>query len=326
MGRHSNCVNQKLRKGLWSPEEDEKLFNYITRFGVGCWSSVPKLAGLQRCGKSCRLRWINYLRPDLKRGMFSQQEEDIILGLHQLLGNRWAQIAAQLPGRTDNEIKNFWNSYLKKKLIKQGIDPNTHKPLTEVQEKSCTDKETNNGVPIATLSNSGETGEQQFQVSLTNYSEVSTEQQQLYDPSFLLEFQSDIGLIGYNNLNPVPQFHQNLRLPYDQNQYPNFGFTSMPNLTSLDPQNITESDFSSTSRMSSTSFIECSSNNSSISQPGFQLSSTFESLLQLDGIKSEEMKQSTWQEEQFYSHASNDSSSYPFESLSGNLAGVFHQI
>ncbi|CAH8388566.1 unnamed protein product [Eruca vesicaria subsp. sativa] len=134
MGRHSCCYKQKLRKGLWSPDEDEKLLNYITRHGHGCWSSVPKLAGLQRCGKSCRLRWINYLRPDLKRGAFSQDEESLIIELHAALGNRWSQIATRLPGRTDNEIKNFWNSCLKKKLRRKGIDPTTHKPLiTDLQ-------------------------------------------------------------------------------------------------------------------------------------------------------------------------------------------------
>ncbi|KAG0475920.1 hypothetical protein HPP92_012761 [Vanilla planifolia] len=133
MGRHSCCHKQKLRKGLWSPEEDEKLLKHITKYGHGCWSSVPKLAGLQRCGKSCRLRWINYLRPDLKRGTFSQQEENLIIELHAVLGNRWSQIAAQLPGRTDNEIKNLWNSCIKKKLRQRGIDPTTHKPFSEVE-------------------------------------------------------------------------------------------------------------------------------------------------------------------------------------------------
>nr|AUS89408.1 MYB domain protein 41 [Sesuvium portulacastrum] len=147
MGRHSCCYKQKLRKGLWSPEEDDKLLRHITQYGHGCWSSVPKLAGLaetaslsvqtarglQRCGKSCRLRWINYLRPDLKRGAFSQEEENLIIELHAVLGNKWSQIAAQLPGRTDNEIKNLWNSCLKKKLRQRGIDPNTHKPLSEVE-------------------------------------------------------------------------------------------------------------------------------------------------------------------------------------------------
>ncbi|XP_051145179.1 transcription factor MYB61-like [Andrographis paniculata] len=137
MGRHSCCYKQKLRKGLWSPEEDEKLINHITSYGHGCWSSVPKLAGLERCGKSCRLRWINYLRPDLKRGTFSAEEETLIIELHSLLGNRWSQIAAQLPGRTDNEIKNLWNSSIKKKLRQKGIDPNTHKPLPLDEPKTA---------------------------------------------------------------------------------------------------------------------------------------------------------------------------------------------
>ncbi|XP_021716060.1 transcription factor MYB26-like [Chenopodium quinoa] len=119
MGHHTCCNKQKVKRGLWSPEEDEKLINYLTTYGHGCWSSVPRLAGLQRCGKSCRLRWINYLRPDLKRGSFSQQEAALIIDLHRILGNRWSQIAKYLPGRTDNEVKNFWNSSIKKKLFSQ---------------------------------------------------------------------------------------------------------------------------------------------------------------------------------------------------------------
>ncbi|KAL4039038.1 hypothetical protein IC575_002681 [Cucumis melo] len=110
------AANIRLRKGLWSPEEDEKLMRYMLSNGQGCWTDIARNAGLLRCGKSCRLRWINYLRPDLKRGAFSPQEEQLILHFHSLLGNRWSQIAARLPGRTDNEIKNFWNSTLKKRM------------------------------------------------------------------------------------------------------------------------------------------------------------------------------------------------------------------
>ena len=87
------------------------------------------MAGLARCGKSCRLRWTNYLRPDLKRGLLSEEEEKTVIDLHAELGNRWSKIASHLPGRTDNEIKNHWNTHIKKKLRKMGIDPATHKPL-----------------------------------------------------------------------------------------------------------------------------------------------------------------------------------------------------
>ncbi|PIN13285.1 hypothetical protein CDL12_14091 [Handroanthus impetiginosus] len=128
MGRSPCCDKVGLKKGPWTPEEDQKLLTYIQEHGHGSWRALPPKAGLQRCGKSCRLRWTNYLRPDIKRGKFSLQEEQTIIQLHALLGNRWSAIASHLPKRTDNEIKNYWNTHLKKRLMKMGIDPMTHKP------------------------------------------------------------------------------------------------------------------------------------------------------------------------------------------------------
>ncbi|XP_030522407.1 transcription factor MYB20-like [Rhodamnia argentea] len=129
MGRQPCCDKVGLKKGPWTAEEDKKLINFILTHGQCCWRAVPKLAGLLRCGKSCRLRWTNYLRPDLKRGLLSEYEEKMVIDLHAQLGNRWSKIASHLPGRTDNEIKNHWNTHIKKKLKKMGIDPLTHKPL-----------------------------------------------------------------------------------------------------------------------------------------------------------------------------------------------------
>ncbi|XAR70480.1 hypothetical protein NMG60_11027340 [Bertholletia excelsa] len=119
-------------------EEDRKLAQYIEVHGAKRWKTVAIKAGLNRCGKSCRLRWLNYLRPNIKRGNISLEEEDLILRLHKLLGNRWSLIAGRLPGRTDNEIKNYWNSYLSKKINQQKPkitssttqESNHHKPAT----------------------------------------------------------------------------------------------------------------------------------------------------------------------------------------------------
>uniref|UniRef100_A0A1D1YWQ2 Myb-related protein 306 n=1 Tax=Anthurium amnicola TaxID=1678845 RepID=A0A1D1YWQ2_9ARAE len=122
MGRSPCCEKAHTNKGAWTKEEDQRLIAYIRAHGEGSWRSLPKAAGLLRCGKSCRLRWINYLRPDLKRGNFTEEEDELIIKLHELLGNKWSLIAGRLPGRTDNEIKNYWNTHLKKKLRKLQSD------------------------------------------------------------------------------------------------------------------------------------------------------------------------------------------------------------
>ncbi|XP_042447782.1 transcription factor MYB41-like [Zingiber officinale] len=127
MGRTLCLDKSELKKGPWASEEDQKLIDYIQKHGIGSWRSVPKKAGLARCGKSCRLRWTNYLRPDIKRGKFSFEEEETIVQLHRILGNKWSAIASHLPGRTDNEIKNYWNTHIRKRLARIKSDPlNNH--------------------------------------------------------------------------------------------------------------------------------------------------------------------------------------------------------
>ncbi|KAM7516761.1 hypothetical protein LguiA_006344 [Lonicera macranthoides] len=149
MGRSPCCDKVGLKKGPWTPEEDHKLLAYIEEHGHGSWRALPSRAGLQRCGKSCRLRWTNYLRPDIKRGKFSLQEEQTIIQLHALLGNRWSAIATHLPKRTDNEIKNYWNTHLKKRLAKMGIDPLTHKPKNDTILSSSNDGQSKNSANLS---------------------------------------------------------------------------------------------------------------------------------------------------------------------------------
>ncbi|RVX01263.1 Myb-related protein 308 [Vitis vinifera] len=145
MGRKPCCDKAHTNRGAWTKEEDDRLIEYILfsrlpnggfRFRV--WFIVG-LIGLLRCGKSCRLRWINYLRPDVKRGNFTIDEDELIIKLHKLLGNKWSLIAGRLPGRTDNEIKNHWNTHIRRRLLRGGIDPKTHQPTkpTTTEEGNC---------------------------------------------------------------------------------------------------------------------------------------------------------------------------------------------
>ncbi|XP_030945603.1 transcription factor WER-like [Quercus lobata] len=140
MGRNPRCTKDGLNKGAWTALEDKILIDHVKTHGEGKWSNLAKETGLKRCGKSCRLRWMNYLRPDIKRGNISQDEEELIMRLHKLLGNRWSLIAGRLPGRTDNEIKNYWNSYLAKKTQDQIPSPKSRtdqkKPTTIVHHES----------------------------------------------------------------------------------------------------------------------------------------------------------------------------------------------
>jgi myb proto-oncogene protein len=131
MVRPPCCDKEGMKKGPWTPEEDLVLVSHIQEHGPGNWRAVPTRTGLMRCSKSCRLRWTNYLRPGIKRGNFTDQEEKLIVHLQALLGNRWAAIASYLPERTDNDIKNFWNTHLRRKLLSGGdaaAKPPAHRP------------------------------------------------------------------------------------------------------------------------------------------------------------------------------------------------------
>lgn len=131
MGRSPCPRKEVLNRGAWTGTEDTILTEYIRVHGSGGWKDISKRAGLKRCAKSCRLRWLNYLRPDIKRGNISPEEEELIIRLHRLLGNRWSLIAGRLPGRTDNEIKNYWNTHMSKKpcLSMNESQPNTSQNL-----------------------------------------------------------------------------------------------------------------------------------------------------------------------------------------------------
>ncbi|KAK2386359.1 myb domain protein [Trifolium repens] len=132
-----------LKKGTWTTEEDEILVEHVKKYGLGNWNAVRKYSGLARCGKSCRLRWANHLRPELKKGEFTDEEKKKVLELHFSMGNKWARMAALMPGRTDNEIKNYWNTRAKR-LRRVGLplypEEISKNPLKGKQENADTNE------------------------------------------------------------------------------------------------------------------------------------------------------------------------------------------
>ncbi|KAJ9173443.1 hypothetical protein P3X46_016577 [Hevea brasiliensis] len=189
MGRQPCCDKLGVKKGPWTAEEDKKLINFILTNGQCCWRAVPKLAGLRRCGKSCRLRWTNYLRPDLKRGLLTEAEEQLVIDLHARLGNRWSKIAARLPGRTDNEIKNHWNTHIKKKLIKMGIDPVTHESFHKEPrtEESSSISQTDNLLPESGSKNNSSMRENDGGIVNSEENSSSSHENCCSDESILLD-------------------------------------------------------------------------------------------------------------------------------------------
>ncbi|CAO2838865.1 unnamed protein product [Amaranthus hypochondriacus] len=207
----------KHRKGLWSPEEDERLRNYINQHGHGCWSTIPINAGLQRNGKSCRLRWINYLRPGLKRGTFSPQEEEKILNLHSALGNKWSQIAQQLQGRTDNEIKNFWHSNLKKKVAKK----EKTQPISQIQSTNSIlqeeiDSPIKSNITISSFDSIGTIEGSSIDVNQSNNNQISNLPRLFFAEWFSLDSMNN----GQNN-NIIHHDYQNPNYNNNVNYYNN---------------------------------------------------------------------------------------------------------
>ncbi|CAM8889836.1 unnamed protein product [Rhodiola kirilowii] len=225
--RSPRCVIEEgLQKGVWTAMEDKRLIEYVEAHGEGKWPRVAKSSGLKRCGKSCRLRWMNYLKPGIKRGNITPDEEDLIIRLHKLLGNRWSLIAGRLPDRSDNEIKNYWNTTLSKKLVSSNIIVTL--PLPQLAPSALTANNCSSNQDYSTNDGSLQTFDNDVDFNIThllNFSEfdnvdVTAGCIETYQNSNIAEAKANNNSNEQHNKNPclLPEF--NLVFP-NENQDPN---------------------------------------------------------------------------------------------------------
>ncbi|KAI9072780.1 hypothetical protein K1719_045272 [Acacia pycnantha] len=193
-------VQQEFRKGPWTEQEDIKLVSFVGLFGDRRWDFIAKVSGLNRTGKSCRLRWVNYLHPGLKRGKMTPQEERLVLELHAKWGNRWSRIARKLPGRTDNEIKNYWRTYMRKKAQE------TKRVATPSSTSSCHSSLSSNNQAVGSHP-SKESGEESFYdtggPNMIDPTEIKTGKEQGEQGYSMDDIWKDIALSEEHVQNPV---------------------------------------------------------------------------------------------------------------------------